>query len=403
MMLGFDFWAAAEALAVLFGIFGLILVFLARDIDRWPARLCIAILSSALLSAALALLKRAAAQNQVSHSLFRALLCAEALITPLPSLLVFAYFLQCCGENYLKSAAMRIQCALTAALIAAQWLAHLTGAVSITPDYATRAGRWSYVYVVIISALTVNCLIALFLRRKRVTGAQFVMFLVCFFAVDVIQIILVELYLMAELVRRYLMQRDEAAQQRTRAAMAQMRPHFIYNTLMNVYYLCAKDPPRAQRIIRDFTRYLQNNFTAIAQEDTIPFEKELEHTRAYLAVEQACFEGRLFVEFDTPDTFFRIPPLTLQPIVENAVKHGMDPDLEPLYVYVVTRDTARGVKITVEDTGPGFAPTDDDEPNYALKNIRERLKTMCGGTLEIEEREAGGTRVTIFIPQDEGK
>ena len=142
---------------------------------------------------------------------------------------------------------------------------------------------------------------------------------------------------------------------------------------------------------------------AIAQEDTIPFEKELEHTRAYLAVEQACFEGRLFVEFDTPDTFFRIPPLTLQPIVENAVKHGMDPDLEPLYVSVVTRDTARGVKITVEDTGPGFAPTDDDEPNYALKNIRERLKTMCGGTLEIEEREAGGTRVTIFIPQDEGK
>ena len=84
-MLGFDFWTAAEASAVLFGIFGLILVFLARDIDRWPARLCIAILSSAILSAALALLERAAAQSQVSHSLFRALLCAEALISPLPS------------------------------------------------------------------------------------------------------------------------------------------------------------------------------------------------------------------------------------------------------------------------------------------------------------------------------
>ena len=70
--------------------------------------------------------------------------------------------------------------------------------------------------------------------------------------------------------------------------MAQMRPHFIYNTLMNVYYLCAKAPPRAQRVIRDFTRYLQNNFTGIAQEDTISFEKELEHTRAYLAGETAC-------------------------------------------------------------------------------------------------------------------
>ena len=142
-MLGFDFWAAAEASAVLFGLFGLILAFLARDIDGWPARLCVAILSSALISAALALLERAAVQSRVSHSLFRALLCAEALITPLPSLLVFAYFLHCCGENCLKSAAMRIQCALTAALIAAQWLAHFTGAVSITRDYATRAGRWS--------------------------------------------------------------------------------------------------------------------------------------------------------------------------------------------------------------------------------------------------------------------
>jgi LytS/YehU family sensor histidine kinase len=89
--------------------------------------------------------------------------------------------------------------------------------------------------------------------------------------------------------------------------------------------------------------------------------------------------------------------------VENAVKHGMDPELEPLYISIATENTDLGVKITVEDTGPGYAPSDVDEPNYALKNIRERLKAMCGGTLEIEEREAGGTRVTIFIPQDEGK
>ena len=120
-------------------------------------------------------------------------------------------------------------------------------------------------------------------------------------------------------------------------------------------------------------------------------------------MEQTQFEGMLFVEYDTSHTLFRLPPLTLQPIVENAVKHGVDPELEPLHITIRTRATGRGSEITVEDTGPGFAPTDDDEPNYALKNIRERLKTMCGGTLEIEEREAGGTRVTIFIPQDEGK
>ena len=116
-------------------------------------------------------------------------------------------------------------------------------------------------------------------------------------------------------------------------------------------------------------------------------------------MEQACFEGHLFVEFDTPTLFFKLPPLTLQPIVENAVKHGLTPELEPLYVSIVTQEVAQGVQITVEDTGPGFAPSDDDAPQLALSNIRERLKTMCNGTLEIEPREACGTRVTLFIPR----
>ncbi|MBQ9438909.1 MAG: histidine kinase, partial [Lachnospiraceae bacterium] len=160
-----------------------------------------------------------------------------------------------------------------------------------------------------------------------------------------------------------------------------------------------QNPRKAQQVILDFSRYLQSNFTAIAREDTIPFTKELEHTKAYLAVEQARYQGQLFVKFDTPNTFFRIPALTLQPIVENAVKHGVDPDLEPLYVTVTTEDTDKGTRITVEDTGPGYAPSAGDAPHFALDNIRERLKTMCGGTLDIEPREAGGTKVTVFVPR----
>ena len=183
-----------------------------------------------------------------------------------------------------------------------------------------------------------------------------------------------------------------------RNAIAQMRPHFIHNTMMTIYYLCEKNPRKAQAVTLNFANYLQSNFLAIVREGTIPFTEELEHTRAYLEVEQARFSGLLFVEFDTPVTFFEIPPLTLQPLVENAIKHGLDPDLDPLYVSILTRETEKAHEIIVEDTGPGFVPAGDDDPYITLNNIRERLKTMCQGTLEIEPRKAGGTKVTIRIP-----
>ena len=394
-----DFGALGEASAVLFGICGLILAFLARDIDRWPRGLCIALLASTVASGALSLMERAILQYPDSLLLFRGLYIAESLIKPLPSLLMFAFLLYSCGEDPRRSAIMRVLCVLTAAGNAAGLAALFTGKLGGAPDFAVQFAPSTILYFVLGLAVVPISVIALILRRKKLTRIQRVMFLICFLTTYSLQLILVELYLMTGLVRRYLAERDEVARQRTRVAVAQMRPHFIYNTLMSVYYLGPQDPVKAQGVIKDFTRYLQKNFNAIATEDTIPFEQELEHTRAYLAVEQACFEGHLFVEFDTPNINFRLPPLTLQPIVENAVKHGLTPELEPLYVSIVTQEAAQGMRVIVEDTGPGFAPSDDDAPQLALSNIRERLKTMCGGTLEIEPREAGGTRVTLFIPR----
>ena len=158
------------------------------------------------------------------------------------------------------------------------------------------------------------------------------------------------------------------------------------------------DPEKAQHVTLDFTTYLRKNFSAMASDDAILFSEELEHTRAYLAVEQAQFEDILFVEYDTPYTSFRLPALTLQPIVENAVKHGMDPDAdEPLRISIKTTKTTSGYKIIVEDNGPGFCPVDDREPHTALANIRERLSLICGGTLKITAREDGGTRVEVVI------
>ena len=169
--------------------------------------------------------------------------------------------------------------------------------------------------------------------------------------------------------------------------------------MMSIYYLCAIDSKKAQQVTLDFTTYLRKNFTAIVSEDTIPFSDELQHTRAYLAVEQVQFEDNLIVEYDISHENFRLPPLTLQPIVENAVKHGMDPENIPLYIVIRTRTTDFGSEIIVEDSGTGFnLKSDDNKPHIALKNVIQRLEMMCGGKLIISPRADGGTTVTVEIP-----
>lgn len=200
-------------------------------------------------------------------------------------------------------------------------------------------------------------------------------------------------------IEQYVGQQREIAHQRASIMVLQMRPHFIYNAMMSIYYLCAKDSKKAQQVTLDFTTYLRKNFTAIANEDTIPFSDELEHTRAYLAIEQVQFENNLCVEYDTPHKNFRLPPLTLQPIVENAVKHGMDPENAPLCITIRTCETNFGSKIIVEDNGAGFSPADDNfEPHTALANIKKRLEMMCNGKMTINSRKGGGTVVSVIIP-----
>ena len=205
--------------------------------------------------------------------------------------------------------------------------------------------------------------------------------------------------ILTEQIEQYMLQQRELAHQQSKVMLLQMRPHFIYNSMTSIYYLCELDPRKAQQVTKDFTVYLRKNFTAMASDETIPFSDELEHTRAYLAVEQAQFDDSLFVDYDTPHIRFRVPPLTLQPIVENAVKHGMDPESGPLHIVVRTRETESGNEILVEDDGTGFDPAGHSSPYTALENIQQRLEFMCKGELTIMPREGGGTIVKVIIPE----
>ena len=396
-----DLTSFIQIATIIFGVFGLIVSFIIRDIEKWPSRLCIAILSMTIISSLFALLESYVIYRQVPIPQWQAVRFGVLLFAPVPPLLFTAYFLNYCGENWKKSPLMYIQTTLTGALVIAEIVLLYLAEDAFKTDYTVDAGPRAILFMILILAITAVLLIALIRRRKKLSLPEFLAFLVCFMMPSYVQTLLLEVMLMIGLGKSYQAQKEEAERQRMRAAVLQMRPHFIHNTMMTIYSLCAQDPQKARQVTRDFSTYLQDNFTAIAQEDTIPFTKELEHTKAYLAVEMARFEGQLFVEFDTPVTYFRIPPLTLQPIVENSVKHGIDPELEPLYVTVATEDAGNGVRIIIEDTGPGYAPQEKHESQIALDNIRDRLNVLCGGTLDIAPREAGGTKVTIFVPWSE--
>lgn len=194
------------------------------------------------------------------------------------------------------------------------------------------------------------------------------------------------------------------ADQKASILALQMRPHFIYNTLTSIYYLCDEDTEKAKSTILAFTSYMRKNFTALSSEDTVPFEDELAHTKAYLEVEKTRFEDEIEVEYDIKANDFKLPPLTLQPLAENAIKHGRKADGGTLNIVIRTRQTTKGIEVIVENTGASFGEIKNDDPHIALNNMRERLRMMCSGTLTVESVRANKTEeartiATIVLPQ----
>jgi len=345
----------------------------------------------------------------------------EYLLLSIPMPMFTAYLLRTCGENWLKSPLFRTVVVLWIIYFILLAIAQFTTFLYyFTLDNQYIRASWYLLLVTPIFAVMFLNLASVIKRRDKLPRKYYIAFLIhliplqvallvnntiietnTVFAVLGICVSTLAMFaiILYDQIESYVGQQRKIAHQRASIMVLQMRPHFIYNAMMSIYYLCVQDPKKAQQVTLDFTTYLRKNFTAIASENIVPFPDELEHTRAYLAVEQVQFEDSLFVEYDTPHKNFRLPPLTLQPIVENAVKHGMDPEYAPLRISIRTRETDSGSEIIVEDNGPGFAPADGDcEPHIALANIRQRLEIMCGGKLTIRPREGGGTVVSVIIP-----
>lgn len=194
-------------------------------------------------------------------------------------------------------------------------------------------------------------------------------------------------------------EKDLMAEQRIKIMMSQIQPHFLYNTLSTIQALCQTDPEKAFSVTDTFGKYLRQNLNSLGQSGLIPIQKEIEHARLYSEIEMVRFPN-VHVEYDVSDNNFEVPALLVQPLVENAIRHGIRIREKGL-VTVSTRKTPEHHIIVVKDNGKGFDTNllaGMDGTHVGLRNVQERVEKMCGGTMTIISRIDSGTTITIRIP-----
>jgi sensor histidine kinase YesM len=191
----------------------------------------------------------------------------------------------------------------------------------------------------------------------------------------------------------------EAVLANLRALQAQIEPHFLFNTLANVTSLIDPDPAKARRMLESFIRFLRASLGATRMESTtLGAEREL--IASYLEVLQVRMEGRLRYSLDVPPDLesYPLPSLLLQPLVENAIRHGLEPKVEGGEVTMRARRESGKVVVEIADSGVGFAPT--TRGGVGLTNLRERLRLLFGdsASLEISDAPGAGSRVSVSLP-----
>ena len=196
--------------------------------------------------------------------------------------------------------------------------------------------------------------------------------------------------------------KTELEQSRISVMLSQIQPHFLYNSLTSVMDLCDRDPKQAKAAIADFADYLRGNLSSLKTENLIPFRTELEHIEKYLKLEKLRFLDELEVVYDIQTQDFMLPALSVQPLIENAVKHGVGQKIGGGKVTIHTYETENDYVIRIDDDGVGFAENeyaDDESTHVGIENIKNRLDMMMNARLEIDSKKGEGTIATILIPK----
>lgn len=180
--------------------------------------------------------------------------------------------------------------------------------------------------------------------------------------------------------------------------LSQIQPHFMYNSLSAISTLITIDPEKAQTSLDEFTEYLRRNLSSLTETRMIPFNNELKHIKTYVSLEKLRFNDRINVIYDIGTTNFSVPPLTIQPLVENAIKHGILKKIEGGTVTLTTYESESKVIVEIKDDGIGFDLKDinfDENVHFGLQNISYRISQTCDGELNIVSKKGEGTKITV--------
>lgn len=191
-------------------------------------------------------------------------------------------------------------------------------------------------------------------------------------------------------------QKREVEETKSRFLVHQIQPHFIYNVLMSIRYFIKKEPQTAYDMIYDFSQYLRSNIESLTEDRYILWSEELEHIEAYVRIERQRYKERLDVIYDLEEEEFCLPPLTVELLVENAIKHGVGQKSEGGTVWIRGSKLADGYRVMVEDDGVGFRKEELDEKKaIGLKYIKDQLDMMAGAQMRLESEPGKGTKVWI--------